>query len=330
MKTLIILLLTLFSGSAVPAQNVPEINITTGGAALLPVPVHVQGHIATPDGDPVGKAKLSVLPGFPEVFTTDSTGDFDFTVELLPGQSYHLKVDKNINPLNGVTTYDMILIGRYILGIENFTSFYQLIAADINGSNSVSAIDLVYIRKVILGIDSTLNGKSWRFVKAGCDSIPPPAGCSFDIVVPFFQPGDSLTGLDLIGIKMGDVNFSADGNKLGGDLPPGNTLLFSQKNARVKAAETVAIRFSAADFSNYSSPVLRLRLEGTLVDVEDYLAQGAILDFKNDGKEACLLSVHNPRTSRKSIAANDLVMTLHVVPNLEGRMSELVHFLPEK
>ena len=66
------------------------------------------------------------------------------------------------------------------------------------------------------------------------------------------------------------------------------------------------------------------------MDVEDYLAQGAILDFKNDGKEACLLSVHNPRTSRKSIAANDLVMTLHVVPNFEGRISELVHFLPEK
>lgn len=323
----ITLLLALFLSSAVLAQNAPEITITTGEAALLPVPVQVQGHIATPDGDPVGKVKLSVLPGYPEVFITDSTGDFDFTVDLPPGQPYHLKVGKNINPLNGVTTYDMILIGKYILGIENFTSFYQLVAADINGSNSITAMDLVHIRRLILGIDSTFSTESWRFVKAGCDFIPPPAGCSFDMVVPIFQPGDSLTGLELTGIKMGDVNFSAGGGNFDGGNPPGKSLLFSQKGARLHTGETVAVRFSAAGFADFSSPVLQLQLEGHLIEVEDYLAQGTVLNFEDNKKEGCLLTLKNPWTAHKGLAPDATVLTVLFIPASDGRMRDAVHFL---
>jgi hypothetical protein len=63
---------------------------------------------------------------------------------------------KDDNPLNGVTTYDLVLISKHILGIEPLGSPYKMIAADANKSNSITTFDIVEIRKLILGIYTEL------------------------------------------------------------------------------------------------------------------------------------------------------------------------------
>ena len=68
-------------------------------------------------------------------------------------------------PLNGVTSYDLVLLSKHILGIEILDSPFKLIAADVNYSGSVTSFDIVTTRKIILGI--TLNfpeNRSWRYV----------------------------------------------------------------------------------------------------------------------------------------------------------------------
>jgi hypothetical protein len=78
------------------------------------------------------------------------------------------KVD---NPLNGVSTYDLVLIARHILGISPLLGF-KILAGDANSSGTLTNFDNIELRKQILGIyDNLPESRSWRFidkdVKAG-------------------------------------------------------------------------------------------------------------------------------------------------------------------
>lgn len=72
-------------------------------------------------------------------------------------------------PFNGVTSFDLVLISKHILGLEPFTDPYNFIAADANNSGSITTFDITTIRKVILGIEDNFPGdRSWRFVPNLC------------------------------------------------------------------------------------------------------------------------------------------------------------------
>lgn len=91
------------------------------------------------------------------------------TVSLIPQKSHPLllieppSVPLNYQPLNGVTTYDLVLITDHILNIAPLGP-YGIIAGDVNNSGSVTSFDKVIIRKVILGIDLDYPVGTWRFV----------------------------------------------------------------------------------------------------------------------------------------------------------------------
>ncbi|HMX39790.1 MAG TPA: hypothetical protein PKD78_05670, partial [Saprospiraceae bacterium] len=132
------------------------------------------------------------------------------------GNSYRLQITahKNIAPLNGVSTYDLVLISKHILGLEPLPSFYQALAADANRSNTITTYDIVELRKLILGIYDTLPAaESWRFVRP----VPNPqaytllelAQDTFWADVTNLQDDVSLTQVDFVAIKTGDLNNSA-------------------------------------------------------------------------------------------------------------------------
>lgn len=121
---------------------------------------------------------------------------------------------KDNNHLNGVSTFDLVLISKHILGIEPLGSPYKMIAADANKSNSITTNDIVEIRKLILGIYNEFPANtSWRFVPASF-SFPNPAN-------PFQQPifpeagkqidmaASQTNKVDFVAIKVGDVNNTA-------------------------------------------------------------------------------------------------------------------------
>ena len=66
---------------------------------------------------------------------------------------------------NGVSTLDLVLIQRHILGLTKLDSPEKLLAADVNKDGKVTASDLVELRKLILSLSSKLNNNdSWIFV----------------------------------------------------------------------------------------------------------------------------------------------------------------------
>jgi hypothetical protein len=134
----------------------------------------------------------------------------------VPHAGYHFSVtpSKNINPLNGVTTYDLVLISKHILGIEPLDSPFKIIAADANQDGKVTTFDIITLRKLILGITDELpNGKSWRFLPADYNFSNP----ANPFQTPFPERIESPNTADpapsffaFKGIKIGDVDFSAD------------------------------------------------------------------------------------------------------------------------
>jgi len=143
------------------------------------------------------------------------TDHFDFI--RIPGYNSQITPSKNINPLNGVTTYDLVLIQKHILGIELLDSPWKIIAADANQDGKVTTFDIITLRKLILGITTELpNGKSWRF--APKDYVFPNPANPFQ--PPFPERIEVPNTADpaphhfqFTGVKIGDVDFSADPNQ---------------------------------------------------------------------------------------------------------------------
>lgn len=164
-------------------------------AELLPV-----CRIFTPSGDTLQtySVTLSAPGGGTSVKHTVTNGAF--TLEAFPGLPalpfYETLPAKNDNPLNGVSTFDLVLMNRQILGIEPFQHSWQFLAADANNSNSVSTLDIVEFRKLILGIYDTLpQVPSWVFSPA-MDTLYPQQCAEF------------------LAVKKGDVNANADPKNL--------------------------------------------------------------------------------------------------------------------
>ena len=156
-------------------------------------------------------------------FTSNSqTGSGSLCLCTLPGVEQVFTPEKDSDPLNGVTTYDLVLIQKHILGLEpfnfplTFESPYRMIAADANKSGSITSQDIVEIRKVILGLETKFPGTtpSWRFVDAAFTfpNSNNPFQTSFPESKSLFVPPLDKDG-HFIALKVGDVNRNAIYNR---------------------------------------------------------------------------------------------------------------------
>jgi Dockerin type I domain len=165
--------------------------------------------------------------------------------------NYTVTPVKDDNPLNGVTTFDLLLISKHILDILPIASPYKMIAADVNKSGSITTYDIVELRKLILGIYNELpNNTSWRFVDK--EYIFPVANNPFTVPFPEFKTVADIQqnemNEDFVAVKIGDINGNATANNLmASDDRNNGTLLFDLEDRLVKAGETFTVRFSAAE-----------------------------------------------------------------------------------
>ena len=133
--------------------------------------------------------------------------------------TYQIKPVRKDDPLNGVSTQDIVKIQKHILGLQQIDDPYRLLAADVNRSSSITAADISEIRKLILGIQAEFNkSDSWSFV--------PSAHRFENPAVPFGAPDHAEITLsqqqlllDFITIKTGDVTGDALARTLSGQTP---------------------------------------------------------------------------------------------------------------
>ena len=178
----------------------------------------ISGVIQTESGAGIGNVAVELngthptLPPFTNYALTDSQGAYSF--DLPAGSTYSVTPFRDANPLNGVSTFDLLLINKHVLGLEAIATPYRTLAADANKSNSVTTFDIVEFRKLILGIYQQLpNLPSWRFVPAGhvfSNPANPFAGGFPEKINVSDPPPPDLSALNFIGFKLGDVNGNAN------------------------------------------------------------------------------------------------------------------------
>ncbi len=210
----------------------------------------IAGVLLTEEQEGVETAEVELTGTTMQTKTTNNTGNYAFNSIPFNTDATVTPV-KDDNPLNGVTTYDLVLISRHILGLEPLNSPYKMIAADANRSGSITALDIIELRKLILGIYTELpNNTSWRFVDQAF-VFPNPAN-PFQTFFPENKSYAALLGVQLnqnfTGIKIGDINGSVLANAL---VPTedrsGNTVLLDVEDRILRSGEECTVRFQATE-----------------------------------------------------------------------------------
>jgi hypothetical protein len=155
-----------------------------------------------------------------QYFIQDNNGNIVVPV----GSSGTITPVKDDNPLNGVTTYDNVIISKHVRGTAPFTTPYQWVAADANRDNVVDQQDSLEFRDLILGIYQELpSNTSWRFVLADYNfPTPNPLSQPFPESFSFANIQEHIT-VEFKAIKVGDVNGSAVANAFAPPPPPLDT-----------------------------------------------------------------------------------------------------------
>ncbi len=171
-----------------------------------PFDFEISGRVATPGLEPLAGVQVSLSGSTQQQVLTGADGEYVLN-QLMPGGDYTVTPGRPDAAMDGVTTFDLVLISRHILQIDLFASPYQLIAADVNGSGTVSSLDMVLIQKRILGlIDAFPIGEDWVFIPADYSFPNPqnPFSPPFPHLVSFNNVQSSQYEVDFVAVQLGN------------------------------------------------------------------------------------------------------------------------------
>ncbi len=289
----------------------------------------ISGSVKTATGDEIEGVNVQLvtnLPWYPIAEMTANDGAYAFGSNPMY-LDYDITGSKDIEDMNGVSTLDLVIIQKHILGLQGLNSPYKLIAADINSDENVSAIDLIELRKLILGIyDELPNNESWRFVGADYtfadDNDPFPFTENIDVN----SLASDMMNEQLIGIKVGDVNNSAVANATSGEAfsnRNNKTITFETLDQEVVEGELVEVAITSSNFDNLLGFQYTMTVDG--IELED-ITSGA-LDMKEHNfgsiSSTNLTSSWN-EVSSVSVSPKETLFTLAFTARTSGMLSEML------
>ena len=199
--------------SIIQAYCTTFVNVQDNMGACIGMKAEIQGGITTISNDNLENAEVELIGSELIVEMTDNEGFYAFP-SMPYGGAYKITPVKNDDYTNGVSTLDLVMIQRHILGIETLDSPYKLVAADVNNDEELTAADLLELRKLILGtIGEFTNNGSWRFIDAEFEFIDPTDVFATSIPGDYIIPTlNNDMNIDFIALKVGDVNNNAESN----------------------------------------------------------------------------------------------------------------------
>jgi len=245
----------------------------SGTSCSAPPSGRIAGKIYTEDNRYLQSADVNLSGAANEIQTTQNNGTYQFQLVEL-GYDYTITPQLNTNPLNGVTTFDLLLLNKHILGVEKFNTPYKLIAADVNNSGSITTLDILLLRRLLLNFDQNfVNNTSWRFIPADYNFTQPetPWLEDFPEIMSINDFDQELKEVDFIAIKVGDVNSNAttsSSNPIEArtTTPP---LEISLKSEILTKSEFQRISFDTDDLENLAGLQFTLQFDPTKLDFED-------------------------------------------------------------
>jgi hypothetical protein len=220
------------------------------------IPCELKFYASGPTGAPIEDVSLYFAPfspGMPTSIPALIPNPYDYSCYSIsysngfpPLPDVTIRLYNDLDHLNGINTWDLILLKRHVLGQEPLDNPYKLIAADINKSGTITLFDRSELIKLILGtyVKFPYN-TSWRFVDKN-QVFPNPLNPFTQILRESLPYGQwSLQGipLEFIGIKIGDLDNSA---QLTGEVDVRNrpTTVFNFKDQKLSPLEPITLHFA--------------------------------------------------------------------------------------
>lgn len=205
----------------------------------------INGHVNTLSGRPLDNVAVNAGSG-----ATVTNGFGGYQIGASVGESYVLSATKDVDPREGLSTIDLIILQRHLLGMTNIENPFLLLAADLNRDGEVDLGDLITLQALILAREELYpTGSPWRFVDAHWDGTGEPSeqisieallACGFDH--------------DFIGLRLGDLNDS-----LGADAGANN----GGRSRVVDAGRPVSLGMEDRAFSAGEEFSVNLTLENS-------------------------------------------------------------------
>ncbi len=249
---------------------------------------------------------------------TDDNGLFEFD-DATTGQNYSVEPTKNTDPRNGISTLDLILISRHMIGLQPLNSPYKMIAADITNDQNIDVFDLIELQQLLIwNISTFTNNQSWRFVDAAYDF--PDASNPWTNTIPESYEINGLAtdmmDVDFTAIKIGDINGDAVANA----VAPAQSRSYvgdykiEVNNKNVEANEATTIDFVASTEAAVNGMQLTFDLgQFEMTSVEAGMLNVTDAQIANvDGQY--VLSVVSTRPV--NIEAGEVLFSINVISNV--------------
>ncbi len=252
----------------------PDIDDTDKGRLL--------GNIINENGSMIEQVDVSATgENLVASLVTGADGLYDFQIPM--GMLTTITPTKDIAHTNGVSTMDLILLQKHIVGMETMDSPYKLIAADVNKDGFINALDLLEMRKLILGeISMYQNNTSWRFLLKDFEfETENPQSELFPerLVISVDQPQMKR---DFLGIKIGDLDLDSDPAKR--SARSANQLVFHTEDRDLVKGEQIIVPFKVDQSQSYEGFQFTLDIASQVVSISDVIGNQQLnLDASNFG-----------------------------------------------
>jgi len=229
----------------------------------------VAGAVNTEEDEAVSDVSMNLSGSASDNAVTGADGAYSFA-NLEAGMDYTVTPQRDGDYLNGVSTFDLVLISKHILGVEPFDSPYKMIAADVNNSGHISTLDLIQLRKLILSIDTELSSNtSWRFVEASYqfpDEENPWSEPFPEIANMNNLPEAGISGADFVAVKIGDVDGNAQANSFAAVETRSyeGAFAFTVAETELKAGNEYTVEFSAEEIERMEGYQATLELSSAV------------------------------------------------------------------
>ncbi len=234
----------------------------------------IEGKIFTETYENIDDVDVELYENMVDFTQSELTTEGDYIFDGVPFYNgYMVKPSKDDVALNGVSTLDLVLIQKHILGTQALDSPYKLIAADVNNSNSISGIDLIEIRKVILGLQNDWSSVTpWVFVPENHVFADEEDPFTFPETTVYNGLFVSQEGVDFIGIKMGDVTGNAVVNASNNVIEKRSADIFrvETKNAEFNGGAVLNVPFTAVNESIIDGLQFTIEFDASVLKYNGY------------------------------------------------------------
>ncbi len=273
--------------------------------------VGLNGVVRTEEGSLVNGVTTGVSGYSTASYTTSGDGYYEYFLES--GQAYSITPVKTNDVItnNGVTTLDLILMQRHILGVQNLPSAYRVMAADVDLSNTVTTLDIVLAQSVILQTNTTFpGGRLWSFVSSSATFADPMNPFPYSESRDYASLGSALNQ-DFVAMKLGDVNGSWN-SSIGIDQLATSDVHFGIDHVSGNIGDIVTIPVRVRDFNQLSGYQFTMSWDADALEFVEadnkVLAAKYGLKFTEEGR--LTTSWHTDDLNGKSVADGAILFEL--------------------